>query len=66
MPFPTVKSDPFKPKRRRRDSGLWSAALWKRLVDQAQKDMDAALWIDLSPECVRMIGDMNEWMYGKR
>lgn len=62
MPFPTVKSNPYQAGlKRRRQSVLWSAEFWKRLVEQAKADCTAAI----SEECLRMIGEMNEMLYGK-
>ena len=64
MGFPTVRSDPYK-RRRRRRSQLWSAKFWRELVDAASLDWGRKRR-GISDLCVEMIGDMNEWMYGKR
>jgi hypothetical protein len=67
MTFPTVKSNPYqKGVRRRRILRLWSAAFWRSLAKQAEMDFFATRDRDLSPVCIRMIGDMNEWLYGRR
>ncbi len=77
MPFPTVRSDPWKQGIHPRRRGLlWSGAFWKRLCETG-----APLWailrtdhldsmrrqkerLDLSPECVAMIAEMNCLLYG--
>jgi hypothetical protein len=39
MPFPTVKSDPYKRKRpRKRHRVLWPDSVWKRLVELAVEE----------------------------
>lgn len=67
MPFPTVKSDPWKKgkRRRRRKFRLWSGKFWKKLCDQAQGDVILGLGREVSLECVRMISEMNRLLYGQ-
>lgn len=57
MGFPTVKSDPYK-KRARRRQKLWSAKFWRELIAIGNGFM--------TPEVVAAISEMNDWMYGKR
>jgi hypothetical protein len=67
MPFPAVKTSPWdKGKRpRRKRSGLWSGTFWRKLVKQAKSDQHVH-GREISPVCLEMIGDMNEWLYGNR
>lgn len=58
MGFPTVKSDPWKKKRKTRRFQLWSATFIKEITDLGKGH--------LTDEVVRRIGDINEWLYGKR
>ncbi len=63
MPFPTVRSDPWK-KRRRARRRLWLESCWRRLTAQARQD-----WIVLhvggpgviSPNCLELIAEFNRW-----
>jgi hypothetical protein len=75
MPFPTVKSDPWKKKARRRCC-LWSPEFWKRLCDAASPMLSRIATEklarleklpkreDVSGQCVRMISEMNRLLYG--
>lgn len=59
MGFPTVKSDPWKKGfRPRPNRNLWPESFWKKLMDVA--------WGKTKGSWVEMVGDMNEFMYGKR
>lgn len=42
MPFPTVKSDPYKPKRvvRRKRNHLWTSEQWEKLTSVASLPME--------------------------
>jgi len=79
MPFPQVKSDPWKKglKRKRPPFQLWSGGFWKKLCERG-----APLWSvlkssqfhlmgkqgkrqELTPECIEMIHEMNELLYGR-
>lgn len=80
MPFPTVKSDPWrKGLRQRRRHILWSEEFWKRLCKQASPLLSvvkADKWNHIprfpsgsekvSPQCAEMIVEMNLLLYGHR
>jgi hypothetical protein len=62
MPFPTVKSDPWKRRQVAKRHSLWPSSFWKRLVEQARRDGAR----DVSLACVEMISETNLLLYGKR
>jgi hypothetical protein len=66
MPYPTIKSDPWKkrPGRKPRRKGFWPPDAWKRLTKQAAKGEDMAYWRkhhDISPNCLRLIAEFDEF-----
>lgn len=68
MGFPTVKSDPWK-KRRTTRHRLWSTVFWINLCDIAASEWmlsPDSYQMELTSRQVRLIGDINEWMYGSR
>lgn len=67
MPFPTVKSDPFKKTPRHRRTGLWPEDFWRRLVGRAKDDaaMTAGMATGVSDGCRRMIAEVNRLLYGR-
>jgi hypothetical protein len=59
MPFPTVKTDPWKKRRRRvRRSPLWPAEWWVELCKQATRDA-LEYGQAISPACLLLIADFN-------
>jgi hypothetical protein len=63
MPFPTVKSDPWKKgvRKPRCRFLLWPDKFWKQLVQQAMDDR--LIWDGISPACLELIREMNLLLY---
>jgi hypothetical protein len=68
MPFPTVKSNPWKKNTPRRGRLLlWSNGFWTQLVKQAAAERAEGQKYgigEISPVCLEMIREMNLRLYG--
>ena len=74
MPFPTVKTDPWKKGARkpRRRFTLWSESFWRLLVKTEHEERGDAIFgctasnVCMTEKCVELVSEQNFLLYGKR